>query len=330
MSARAKSIEHSEQLKAVALGGGHGLYASLSALRLVTRNLTAVVTVADDGGSSGRIRRELGVLPPGDLRMALSALAGERPADLLWGELLQHRFGGSGALAGHPVGNLILTGLLERLHDPVAALAEAGQLVGAVGRVLPMSPVPLDLVAEVDRFDPDDPVRARRIRGQSSIASTPGRVRSVRLLPTGAPACAAAVDAVREADLVVLGPGSWFTSVIPHLLLHELGRALVTTAATVVVTVNLVPQAGETDDFSPEELLRALGEHTEKQGGLLVDAIVADSDAVSDHQALRAYARDIGAALVVSRIAADDDAARHDPVRLAAAYREAIRCRYGR
>jgi uncharacterized cofD-like protein len=314
----------SKTLRAVALGGGHGLYASLSALRLLTTELTAVVTVADDGGSSGRIRRELGVLPPGDLRMALAALAGADPDDTLWAEALQHRFGGTGALAGHPVGNLLLAGLLDRFGDPVDALARVGDMVGAVGRVLPMSPVPLDLIAEVDRFDPDDPVRTRRIHGQSSIAATPGRVRNVRLLPPGAPACAHAADAVREADVVVLGPGSWFTSVIPHLLVHELGHALASTTATVVVTVNLVPQAGETDDFSPEELLRALGEHAERHGGLFVDAIVADSGSVFDHQSLRAYARDIGARLVLSKVAADDSPERHDPARLAAAYQVAL------
>ena len=314
----------SEALRAVALGGGHGLYASLSALRLLTTELTAVVTVADDGGSSGRIRRELGVLPPGDLRMALAALAGTDPRDTLWAEGLQHRFGGTGALAGHPVGNLLLAGLMDRFGDPVDALARVGDMVGAVGRVLPMSPVPLDLIAEVDRFDPDDPVRTRRIHGQSSIAATPGRVRNVRLLPPGAPACASAADAVREADVVVLGPGSWFTSVIPHLLVHELGAALASTKATVIVTVNLVPQAGETDDFSPEELLRALGEHAERHGGLFVDAIVADSGSVFDHQSLRAYARDIGARLVLSRVAADDSPERHDPARLAGAYQLAL------
>jgi uncharacterized cofD-like protein len=304
--------------RAVALGGGHGLYASLSALRVLTSNLTAVVTVADDGGSSGRIRRELRVLPPGDLRMALTALAGQTPRDQEWAQLLQHRIGGSGVLAGHPVGNLLLTGLLERLVDPVAALAMAGKLVGAVGRVLPMSPVPLDLIAEVDRFDADDPVRTRHIRGQSSVAATPGRVRSVRLLPPGAPACALAVDAVREADVVVLGPGSWFTSVIPHLLLHELARALTSTRAHVVVTVNLVPQAGETDDFSPEELLRVLREHAKPHGELHIDSIIADADSVPDPESLDSYARSIGARLVVSRIRADDAADRHDPQRLAA------------
>ncbi len=223
------------QVRVVALGGGHGLHASLTALRLITTELTAVVTVADDGGSSGRIRRELNVLPPGDLRMALAALAGADPEHQEWAEVLQHRLGGEGVLAGHPVGNLMLTGLMERYPNPVEAIARLAALVGAVGRVLPMSPVPLDLVAEADRFDPDDLTRTRRIRGQSSIAATPGRIRSIRLMSPGAPACAAAVDAVREADVVVLGPGSWFTSVIPHLLLRELGRALADTAARRVV-----------------------------------------------------------------------------------------------
>ncbi len=314
----------SRPLRAVALGGGHGLHASLSALRLLTRDLTAVVTVADDGGSSGRIRRELKVLPPGDLRMALSALAGDAPVHGEWAALLQHRLGGSGGLAGHPVGNLLLTGMLERDHDPIASLRRLGELVGAVGRVLPMSPVPLDLVADVDRFDPDDAERTRQIRGQSSIATTPGRVREIRLLPPGAPACADAVDAVRDADVVVLGPGSWFTSVIPHLLLRELGRALATTRAQVIITLNLVPQAGETDDYSAPELLRVLLAHAEPFGGLQVQAVVADCAAVPDHKELESYARAIGAGLVLSDLAADESPERHDPQRLSKAYRQAL------
>ncbi len=187
-----------------------------------------------------------------------------------------------------------------------------------------MSPVPLDLVAEVDRFDPDDQTRVRRIRGQSSVAATPGRVRSIQLLPPGAPACALAVDAVREADLVVLGPGSWFTSVIPHLLLHELATALTTTAARVAVVVNLVPQAGETDDFSAEELLRALRDHASPHGILRIDAVVADDDCVADRHSLANYAREIGARLVLSRIRADGVTDRHDPARLATALAAAL------
>jgi uncharacterized cofD-like protein len=305
----------------VALGGGHGLHASLSALRRLTDSITAVVTVADDGGSSGRIRRELGLLPPGDLRMALVALAGDEAEQARWALTLQHRFGGSGALAGHPVGNLLLTALMEDGLDPVEALAVVAAQIGAVGRVLPMSPVPLDLVAEVDRLDPEDPFRSRHIRGQSSIASTPGRVRGIRLLPPGAPACAAAVDAVREADVVVLGPGSWFTSVIPHLLLRELGHALVNTRARVVVTLNLEPQAGETDDFSPVELLEVLLSHAP---GLTIDAIVADIDAVLDRESLSRFASKISARLVVSAVAADGASGRHDASRLSDAFERAF------
>jgi uncharacterized cofD-like protein len=311
-------------IRAVALGGGHGLHASLSALRLLTSDLTAVVTVADDGGSSGRIRRELNVLPPGDLRMALAALVGDDPEHRSWVDLLQHRIGGTGVLAGHPVGNLMLTGLLETDPDPVLALSRLGQLVGAVGRVLPMSPAPLDLVAEADRFDPDDPHSVRRIRGQSSIAATPGRVRSVQLLPPGAPACAAAVDAVREADVDVLGPGSWFTSVIPHVILRELGRALCTTRAHVIVTLNLVPQVGETDDYSPVDLLRVLLSHATPYGGLHISTVVADVVAVPDEKELSGYTREIGASLVVSKLAADESVERHDPRRLSVAYRAAL------
>jgi uncharacterized cofD-like protein len=314
----------SEQLKAVALGGGHGLHASLSALRRLTMDLTAVVTVADDGGSSGRIRREMDVLPPGDLRMALTALAGTEPQHQYWAGLLQHRLGGDGVLAGHPVGNLLLTGMIDRDQDPQAALATVAELVGAVGRVLPMSPSPLDLVAEADRFDPSDPGRLRQIRGQSSIAGTPGRVRSVRLMVPGAPACAAAVDAVREADVVVLGPGSWFTSVIPHLLLRELGRALATTKAAVLVVLNLVPQAGETDDYSPVDLLRVLLAHAEPFGGLQIHAVLADRDAVLDRKELDDFARAIGARLVLSRLASDESAEQHDPQRLSVAISQAL------
>jgi len=153
--------------RVVAFGGGHGLAAALAAWRQITPDVTAVVTVADDGGSSGRIRREMPVLPPGDLRMALAALAGQDERTQLVAELLQHRLGGTGALAGHPVGNLVLTGLVE-MHDgnTVRALEVLGELLGISGRVLPMADVPLDLVARVESTDPDDPARTRTIRAR--------------------------------------------------------------------------------------------------------------------------------------------------------------------
>jgi uncharacterized cofD-like protein len=302
----------------VALGGGHGLFASLSALRRLSSQLTAVVTVADDGGSSGRIRRELGVLPPGDLRMALAALAGRAERDRAWTGLYQHRFGGTGALAGHPVGNLILTGLLEQMADPVEALAVAAEALGAVGRVLPMSSVPLDLVAQVEPNDPDDPVRSRRIRGQSAIATTPGRVRRIALEPPHAPACPAAVAAVRAADVVVLGPGSWFTSVIPHLLVRDLARALVETSAEIIVTLNLAAQAGETDGFSPSEHLRVLREYCPD---LRVSAVVADEQDAND---LVGEAKSLDAQLVSADVRSKRAHDRHDPIRLADAIARAV------
>ncbi len=146
--------------------------------------------MADDGGSSGRLRRDIaGVLPPGDLRMALAALAADDDAGRLWGDTFQHRFSGQGALAGHPVGNLVLVGLAEVLDDPVAALDAAGRMLGARGRVLPMACTPLDIVAEVTGLD-EDPRAVRRIRGQVAVAATPGQVQSVALEPTDARACA--------------------------------------------------------------------------------------------------------------------------------------------
>ena len=301
----------------VALGGGHGLAASLAALRRLTPDVTAVVTVADDGGSSGRLRRELGALPPGDLRMALAALAGENDWGRTWAGVLQHRFGGTGALAGHPVGNLLLTGLAEELGDPVAALDMVARMVGAVGRVLPMSPRPLEISAEVSGLDDTDPSRVRRIRGQVAVATTVGRVESVSLVPPAPPACAGAVAAVEADDLVVLGPGSWFTSVLPHLLVPDLLEALVSTAARRVVALNLAAQPGETAGFSPQQHLDVLAAHAPR---LRVDAVVADTDAVSDARGLMSAVSALGARLVLAPVAAGDGTARHDPVRLAAAY----------
>ena len=248
--------------RAVALGGGHGLAASLAALRRVTESLTAIVTVADNGGSSGRLRRDFGVLPPGDLRMALAALAGEGERSRAMAALLQHRFGGTGVLAGHPVGNLVLTGLADMYGgDTVRALDDLRELLGACGRVLPMADVPLDLVARVETIDPDDPARTRTIRGQVAIASTPGRVREIRLAPADPPVHPAVLEAISTADVVSLGPGSWYTSVLPHLLVPRLHAALARCRARTVVVLNLEPQPGETDGFSPEEHLRGLRAH---------------------------------------------------------------------
>lgn len=312
-------------MRAVALGGGHGLHATLSALRRLTPDVTAVVTVADDGGSSGRLRRELGLLPPGDLRKALAALAGDGEENSLWSTVFQHRFGGTGALAGHAVGNLVLAALLEILHDPVAALAEAARLLGLTGRVLPMCTEPLDIEADVVGLD-EDLSAIRRIRGQVAVATTPGQVLRIRLQSAGDPdkvpkACEAAVQAVLDADVVLLGPGSWFTSVLPHLLVPELHEALIDTTASRMVVLNLVPQPGETAGFSPERHLDVLCEHAPR---LRVDAVIADADSVPTPDRLRRAAEAMGARLRLDAIATVGARERHDPAALAESLRGAL------
>ncbi len=304
--------------KVVALGGGHGLSASLQALRQVTSHLTAVVTVADDGGSSGRLRAELGQLPPGDLRMALAALARNDEWGTTWTTLLQHRFGGDGPLAGHAVGNLVLAGLTECTGgDTVQALDLAARLLGAVGRVLPMSAAPLEIVARVTGLDPDDPSAAREVVGQVAVASTHGRVTSVQLRPEDPPACEESVQAVLDADWVVFGPGSWFTSVLPHLMVPDLRVALVSTRARRVVCLNLAEQAGETDGLTPRDHLQVLLAHCPE---LAVDVVLGDEEAVGDAAALRHAVEAVGARLVLAPVALGDGTPRHSPDRLAAAY----------
>ena len=304
----------------VAFGGGHGLAASLAALRHVTRDLTAVVTVADDGGSSGRLRKELGSLPPGDLRMALAALAAEDPTAQTWAALAQHRFGGDGSLGGHAVGNLVITALTEIPGDPVRALDCVGSLLHASGRVLPLATAPLEIVADVVGLDPDDPGAAVEVCGQVAVATTAGRVVAVRVEPTEPPACPQAVEAVMDADWAVLGPGSWFTSVIPHLLVPQMAKALSATNARRVVALNLSPQPGETDGFSAETHLEVLAAHAPD---LRLDVVIADVGAVADDDAeLREAAAGFGAELVVADVARDDGTPRHDPERLAAVYRD--------
>ncbi|MET9226599.1 uridine diphosphate-N-acetylglucosamine-binding protein YvcK [Lentzea sp. NPDC003310] len=310
-------------MKAVALGGGHGLHATLTALKRVTDDVTAVVTVADDGGSSGRLRRELQhLLPPGDLRKAMAALAGEDEASRLWTSLFKHRFGGTGALAGHAVGNLVIAGLLEQLGDPVAVLDLTSRLLGVKGRVLPMSNDPLDIEADVTGLDEDEK-DVRRIRGQVAIATTPGLVRRIRLTaPNGRPVgCPEAVQAVLDADVVVLGPGSWFTSVLPHLLVPELLDALVRTRARKVLVLNLVPQPGETAGFSPERHLDVVCEHAPE---LKVDAVIADVDSVPTPDRLTRAASALGARTHLAKIAAPDAAERHDPEALAGCLRQVV------
>ena len=305
----------------VALGGGHGLSASLSALRLMTDRLTAVVTVADDGGSSGRLREEMDVLPPGDLRMALSALCDDSDWGRTWRDVLQHRFRTNGVMDQHAVGNLLIVALWELLGDPVSGLDWVGRLLGARGRVLPMASVPLEIEADiVEPGQPAGPQATRLVRGQSAVAVAPGRIREMRLVPDDPPACPEAVSAVDSADWVVLGPGSWFTSVMPHLLVPELSAALHRTPARRCVTLN-IRRAGDTDGMTCLEHLDAVQRHAPD---LRIDVVVADPASVEDVGALHEQAASMGAQLLLRQVQVGDGRACHDALRLAAAYRDAF------
>ena len=320
-------LKRSDRAQAVvALGGGHGLHASLSALRLLVDDLTvdeltAIVTVADNGGSSGRLRGEFGVLPPGDLRMALAALCGDDGWGDTWARVLQHRFAGDGEMRDHVVGNLLIVGLWELLGDHVDALDWVGRLLGAKGRVLPMALTPMDITAEV-RGIGGDPDRLTTVRGQVEVATTDGVITSISLVPDDPPVSPAAVAAIRDADWVVLGPGSWFTSVLPHLMVPALRQALVDTEARVVVVLNLEEQAGETGGFGPADHLAVLAEHAPD---LQVYAVLADRGAPPEELAeLQEVVDASGARLVVEDVAAGDGSPRHDPRKLAAAYAQIL------
>jgi uncharacterized cofD-like protein len=339
-------------IRVVAFGGGHGLSASLRALRHSARHLdleiTAIVTVGDDGGSSGRLRAERdALLPPGDLRQALAALAADNPTTRRTASLMQHRFAsmqeqpaasmqepaspapsrsaapGRGprmerradrskdGLAGHAVGNLLLLGLIEMLGDPVAALDHAAQMVGAQGRVLPMALHAVGIEADV--VAPDG--NRVTVSGQHSVAVADGRVVSLRLVPENPPACPEAIAAVRSADWLIFGPGSWYTSVLPHLLVPELAAAIVDSPAHRLVTLNLSPDR-ETAGLSTADHLAALHWYLPS---LRVDAVLADAKWVGEPEPVRAAAQELGADLVLVPVAVADGSPRHDPESLGAA-----------
>ena len=308
--------------RVVALGGGHGLAASLQALRHLTEEITAVVTVADDGGSSGRLRDEFGILPPGDLRMALAALCEDTAWGHQWSAVLQHRLGGGGELAGHALGNLLIMGLWERLDSPIGGLDLVGRLLNTRGRVLPMCEVPLEIEATVLGAEPEQPQEISVVKGQSRVAATPGRVMNVRLVPDEPPASQPALEAIKLADFVILGPGSWFTSVMPHLLVPDLREALVHTPARRILTLNVGLDDDETQGFSPAVHIEVLSAHAPD---LTVDYVIADPAVVRpDEDGLREVAQGIGAELVVTPVRKMRRPREHDTLRLAAAYRDVI------
>ena len=300
----------------VALGGGHGLSATLRALRHVSRLVTAIVTVADDGGSSGRLREEFDILPPGDLRMALAALCDDSEWGLIWRDALQHRFSSAGPMNGHALGNLLIASLWDLLDDPIEGLEWVAKLLKCHGRVLPMASQPLQIEADV-RFEDG----LRTICGQADVAVTEGHVEAVRLVPEAPDVPDETLQAITEADWIILGPGSWYTSVLPHLLVKPVRRAIVESQARRALLLNLAAPAGEAAGLSVADHVNVIADYCPE---LRLDLVLADPTVVEDDEALRVAARRMGSRVLLRQVRTGDGLAHHDPLRLAAALRDAF------
>jgi uncharacterized cofD-like protein len=243
--------------KIVAIGGGTGLSTLLRGLKNHTSNLTAIVTVADDGGSSGRLRRALGVLPPGDFRNCIAALADD---EALTTQLFQYRFGGEEGLGGHSFGNLFITAMAEVTGSFERALVESSRVLAIRGQVLPSTLSNVALVGELAV----EGESVSRVEGESRIPLAPGAIQRVYLQPEVVPAYPAAIKALLEADLIVLGPGSLYTSLLPNLLVPDLAAAIASSRAVKVYVSNTATQPGETDRYSVLDHVQAIERHTQR------------------------------------------------------------------
>ncbi|RMG46682.1 MAG: uridine diphosphate-N-acetylglucosamine-binding protein YvcK [Acidobacteria bacterium] len=265
------------RLRVVAIGGGTGLPVVLRGFKQLLfpdgaddpSRLVAIVTVTDDGGSSGRLRDELGMLPPGDIRNCMVALSHNEP---LMSRLFQARYRSNGSLDGHSVGNLILAALAQEEPDGfLAAVRLAGEVLNIQGRVLPATLAPTRLVATLED--------GREIAGETAIKRGDGAIRSLRLDPPAPPAAPGAADAVLDADIVVLGPGSLYSSILPNLLIPEIAEALRRTRACRVLVVNAMTERGETTRFGASEHVQAITSHV---GAPVIDAALVASDPIPE------------------------------------------------
>ncbi len=253
----------------VTIGGGHGLATLLRGLKLYTRNLTAVVTVADDGGSSGRLRESFGILPPGDIRNCLAALSND---EQMLTQLFQYRFGSTGELEGHSFGNLFITALADITGSFEGAVAESGKVLSVNGRVLPSTLHNVKLVADMQL--PNVSIQVR-VQGESRIPKMAGRVRRIWLEPNNAPAYPPVIKALLNADMIVIGPGSLYTSLLPNLLVHDLLGAIHASRAVKVYVCNIATQTGETDVYSGYDHVRSLEEHV---GDSVFDVVLCNDN----------------------------------------------------
>jgi uncharacterized cofD-like protein len=294
----------------VALGGGHGLSIALQAARRYAGSITAVVSVADDGGSSGRLRRDLDIPAPGDLRKCLVALAGDGSP---WSAVLEHRFQ-TGELQGHALGNLLIVGLTEALGDLPAALREAGRLVDAVGQVLPATVDPVEIKADVD---------GEAVQGQVAVsaAGARGRIRGLHLVPRDVAACPEAIDAIAHADQILIGPGSLYTSLLAVLVVPEIRLSLALARGRIVQIANLRTESPETSGLDGTDHALALLEHRVRVDTFLYDSGVYDRDGpleVNDAYLYEHGVMPVGADL--TRLGSSE----HDPAKLATALRDLL------
>ena len=299
--------------KVVALGGGHGLAATLSALRQITSEITAIVTIADNGGSSGRLRKEFPIFPPGDLRMALAALCADDEWGRTWADIMQHRFESTGPLNGHAMGNLLLASLWSDDEDPVIGLDRVGSLLKTVGRVLPMAIVPLDIEGTFNTS-----TGRIVVRGQKEVATAKGRIESLRVIPENPQARMEALTAIRTADWITMGPGSWFSSVMPHLLVPMQLDALTRTKAKKILILNLDAHSNTAgEEFAgstPEEHLELFSEYAPD---VSIDYFLVDKSVIRDETALATIARKLGGQVVAVDIRKAPGSIHHDVTQLA-------------
>jgi uncharacterized cofD-like protein len=305
--------------KVVAIGGGTGLSTLLRGLKMHTPHITAVVTVADDGGSSGRLRRELGVLPPGDFRNCIAALADD---EALTTQLFQYRFGQGNGLNGHSFGNLFITALAAVTGSFERAILEAGRVLAVKGRILPSTLEDVTLVADLrdETGAGASPSGLTRIQGESAIPRTGQPIERVFLRPDGVRAYPEAVRAILDADLIIAGPGSLFTSVLPNLLVKDIQQAVGASSALRLYVCNVATQAGETDGYDVGQHVSVLQRHV---GWGLFPYVLANTNTQPDpaHPRLRMVALNYPADEGYQVMADDlvDLAApwRHDPHKLA-------------
>lgn len=296
----------------MALGGGTGLSTLLRGLKEVTSNITAIVTVTDDGGSSGRLRGDLGMLPPGDIRNCLVALA-DRESSLE--RLFSYRFSKGGELAGHSLGNLLLAGLTQETGNLAQAVQEASKILAVRGRVLPVTLDNVVLVGEMGD--------GRVIRGETNMVSDAARIKRVFLDPADCTPLKAAIDAIMSADAVILGPGSLYTSVIPNLLVPGISEAIRKSKAKTYYICNIMTQPGETDAYLASHHLKAIIDHC---GPGLIDKIIVNNETISPklkekYQAKGAKPvkldenrlKKLGVEVIQYPLCAQHDLARHDP-----------------